>query len=508
MIVVGLYFLARYGGFWAESDSANFTRFIRDYVAHGSMLPPVAEIYPNGYLDQALSTFIVSLTGMQVETLQQLVYPLVAAIGVPVAWMAYRALTGSAAGATASAALLFTQPEFLFVFLRSSHEKFTRILMLVCLFLLVKIITTHQNATRKLVLGGLYCAAAYAMIASNVLMAASFAIGIGSAFAIGVVIGIVKPRLARTGVALGPSVAVLVAASLGLVALFMLVAYPPATHNIRVLNHTIDQVNALLTGMFGGGTATQSSNVLGAYSYVTSGWVSPAVYLILSAGNWLLLTLSLAVWIRLGWRWLIRNQGPPTRTAWLLWLLYAALAFQGGIAVLSDASGALESNLELRLFPSFAMVGAALLGSTLADWIGHARGNARPLALSVALSAVSILSVFKVTNEPIFSNKWTFYRPGELTALAWADDHLRNAFVWTEFDDRIGTALHFRFAQLKNSYDSSVATYTRDMAVSDVTRVRAARLGQPLPVPPDAWQIYDNGVSQLYHLRADTPYQP
>jgi hypothetical protein len=59
----------------------------------------------------------------------------------------------------------------------------------------------------------------------------------------------------------------------------------------------------------------------------------------------------------------------------------------------------------------------------------------------------------------------------------------------------------------RNTYSSAVRPGVRDMVASDVTRLRASRIGQPLPVPPDAWRIYDNGLTQLYHLRPETPYQ-
>jgi hypothetical protein len=47
----------------------------------------------------------------------------------------------------------------------------------------------------------------------------------------------------------------------------------------------------------------------------------------------------------------------------------------------------------------------------------------------------------------------------------------------------------------------------RDVLVSKITRLRSTRFHTPMPAPPDALQIYDNGDAQMYHLRPGTPFQ-
>src|SRR5712692_9344439 len=77
MVLVGLYYVGRYAGHWAESDSASFTNVIRLFAVQGRLVPKFGvEVYPNGYAYQAISTYLLSLTGLDVVTLQQLVYPL------------------------------------------------------------------------------------------------------------------------------------------------------------------------------------------------------------------------------------------------------------------------------------------------------------------------------------------------------------------------------------------------------------------------------------------------
>ena len=155
----------------------------------------MARIYSNGYAFQAISAFIMAITGLDLATLQQLVYPLVAALVVLPAWALYRELTGSARGATLASLLLFTQPEFLFVILRSSHEKFTRTFLLLCLFFLVRSFKMRDRPWLFAMHVGLFYLTAYAFIASNNLLAHSFIFAIAVALICGSALERLKPSL-------------------------------------------------------------------------------------------------------------------------------------------------------------------------------------------------------------------------------------------------------------------------------------------------------------------------
>src|ERR1043166_8458521 len=80
VLLVGVYFINRFDGHWAEADSATFTKYIRDFTLQGKLIPDAREVYPSGYTYQAISTFLVEVTGVKVETLQQWIYPLLASI--------------------------------------------------------------------------------------------------------------------------------------------------------------------------------------------------------------------------------------------------------------------------------------------------------------------------------------------------------------------------------------------------------------------------------------------
>lgn len=501
VVGVGLYLLVRYQGNWAENDSAYLTQYIRGMATAGRLIPD-GEIYPNGYLDQALSTTVIAMTGLSVEALQRLVYPLIAAIVVVPAWMTYRLVNGSALAASISTVLLLTLPDFLFVILRSSHEKFSRTLMLACLFLLFLPIVRRLSAPRSALVIALSWLVAYALISTNMPLATSFIVAIAMALAVGWSLTLIRPHLrvahARFAV---PAVAFLIGA-VALVFVFVALIYPPAFHDVLVLRDTFQKVMIVVTGATG-----QAGNPLAAYTYVNTGWIDIRVYLLVSTANWLLLVGSFAVWISQGWRWLVRAKEPETASSWAVWLLYSAFLLQAALAIISDATGASGGNLQLRLFPSFAIIAAALLGSA----IGRLLSRPAPLVVrsvgAAGVIALCLLSVTKATNEPLLSNKWNFYRPGEIAGLRWQDDHLVDADVWTEFDERLGSAFVTEYPRSTNRFGSAVTPSTRDMAVSDVTRLRSSRLDAPLPVPPDAWEVYDNGTMQLYHLRPQSPYQ-
>ena len=55
MTVISLYFIGRFGGRWAEADSAVFTNLIRVVIQEGHLIPASGEVYPNGYAYQAIT---------------------------------------------------------------------------------------------------------------------------------------------------------------------------------------------------------------------------------------------------------------------------------------------------------------------------------------------------------------------------------------------------------------------------------------------------------------------
>jgi hypothetical protein len=130
--------------------------------------------------------------------------------------------------------------------------------------------------------------------------------------------------------------------------------------------------------------------------------------------------------------------------------------------------------------------------------------------LAGGLGILAVLSILKATNEPLLSNKWLFYIPAEERALQWTYGTLSGQTIWVDYDERLVTAIRTKteYAPLKTELDQfDPNPETRNFLISDITRMRAPRLGAPLPIEPDSFVIYDNGHSQIYHLRPRTLYQ-
>ena len=507
MALTGSYLIARYNGQWAEADSATFTKIIRAFTEDGGLAPEFGPVYPNGYLFQAISSFILGLTGIDVVTLQQVLYPLLSLLIVLPAWVLYRELTESALGATLATVLLCSQPELLFMILRSSHEKFTRILMLLCLYILVRSFRHRDQPWQLAAHVGLFYLLFFSLAGSNNLIAHSFIFAIVIAILLG---RLLERRTTNeldrdTGVFSRFLYIVLIA--LAMVYLFIFYVYPPAQHDLLVLESVTDRIIALLVDM----RITGGSGATNAYLQVQNGWVSLPVYLLVSIANWIILGISFAIVCYQGARWLGWGDAPKTLQARLLWLFYVAFSVQGVLSILSDASGALGSNLQHRLFPSFSIMAVAVVGGALSRWRPRRYTGPVRFAVAASISVIAILSILKATNEPLVSNKWTFYRPVEMAALVWTDAHLAGSPVWTEFDERLVVAYDMAkgdsdHGNLFQGYGARTTTRTR--VVTEVARLRADRLDLTLPLPPDAFRVYDNGAAEVYHLRPETPYQP
>ena len=501
MFLVGLYYVGRYQGHWAENDSALFTNISQNFLDSGQLVPPSGEIYSNGYTYQSITAFLVTVTGLDIPSLQQLIFPLLAALIVLPAWLLYRELAGSAKGATITTLLLFTQPEFLFVILRSSHEKFTRALLLLALYWLVRSFKVSDKpglfATHIL----LFYLTAYAMIASNNLMSNSFIFSVGLALALGWGLGFVRPGLRLVGQATMQRLTYVVLICLALVFLFTFYAYTPAQNELSILKNILDRTAALFLDV------QKDSQI--SYNQAAGAWVNLPVYFLLSIANWLVLGLSFLLWCWQGFRWVILGRKPSSQVAWLLWLFYAAFAAQGVLSVVADASGYI-GNFQNRVFPSFSIFGVAMVGVALTNWQPPRFASLLRVGLSLGVFFFTIFAVLKSTNEPLLSNKWVFYRPSEIVALDWGDQNLHNSYIWTDFDERLNTAFGIlgKKNQNNNHFDAfEIKLGTRVVLASDVTRLRVSRLKRALPIPPDSLRIYDNGEAQLYRFRSQTPYQ-
>jgi hypothetical protein len=498
-LLIGVYFILRYSGLWMESDTANLTTAIRGVLQSGRIVPAGDTAYSNGYAYQVIVTLLSRVTGYEPGLLQQWVLPMAIILLAIPACLLFFEVTGSRRGALIGAILLFTQPEFLFVVLRGSHEKFGRLFMILALFFLFRSFKTRDKLGQFIVYAGLFYLMIYNMLASNFLVSFSFV----AALFFGLLIGMLLERLRfRSSDLVGTTsqrLSLITPVCFILAFLLMFYFYPPIQTSLKTIDSMFGKTQALLLG---------SETATNVYEGVLNAWVNPAVYILVNLPNWLILIGSLILWGWEGWHWVIRGKAPKSRASWLLWLLYGSFGLQAALSIVSDASGVF-GNLQYRLFPSFALLGVAIITDTMGEKIVHLP---RRVSLQVGLGAIvfgmAFCSLIKATNEPALVNTWPFYRPPELSSLQWFDEHEQEANLWAGFGGRLPeTFIFFQKTPSTNFvYRTSFSNMTY-LLISDFTRLQSARTKIPLPNTTGFLTIYDNGMTQIYLRRAITPYQ-
>ncbi|HEV8634521.1 MAG TPA: hypothetical protein VG370_09840 [Chloroflexota bacterium] len=503
-LVLGAYFSFRFGGRWSEADTATIADTIRAMVRDQTLLSPSGSIYSNGYAFGAVTTFVLAFTGLDLPTLMQSVYPLVSASLALVAWPLYRELTGSTRGATLATLLMFAQPELVFVILRGSHERILRVLLLISLFLLIRSFRFSDRPRSYAAYVSLFYLTVYGVIATNSFFGSSY-IGalaitlVGSWFG-----GFFGPNLAWVSQATRQRLIYVPVFCLVLVFLFNSYIYPPAGAVTSQVPDILDRLSRLLltTSPESGPSAVTSYDP---YAAVVDQWIDVKVYFLLSTGTFFLMIASAIVWLRTGLRWLAGGAHRPTLGQWLLWLFYAAFALQGGLSIVADRAGALGGNLQHRTFPSFVMVAAPMVALYFVDW---RPGRRTRMLGAFGLGLLAVLAIVKATNEPAVSNKWTFYLPAEVAAMEFAGQHVEQSEYWSEFDERLRTVQSLLGSSAEaRPYGGQIDPSTRNFLVTDVARLRSARLNRPLPPVLGELRVYDNGAGQMYHIRARSPYQ-
>ncbi len=500
---VAVYVALRYGGLWGDSDTHAFATFIRAMLADGRLVPD-EHVYAHGYGYPVLATFLVHATGLPVAQLQIAGGALLSAWLVPPAWLAYRELTGSGRGATLATVILLVQPEFLFPILRGSHEKFTRGLMFVCLYLLARSILVQRQWRRFAVYVLAFYLAVFALITFNNLMATSFIVALGLALAFS--LGARRAVGWRVDGSTATSRRLLYAVGISLVLVFLFTfhAYPPAQKSILTVESLVDRLALLVLDV--------EQTAGNPYQTISTTWISLPVYLLVSIANWLLLTVSFCLWSAQTlalWR---NRTWPQGGRADLLWSLYGAFGLLGAGSIAVDLSGALAGNMQHRMFPSFAMIGAAVV----AEWVAgrqRLRSRAHRLAygaLAVGIGFLGLLAVAKATNEPSISNKWQYYSTLEKTALLWSEAHAGQRTLWAGLDERVPAAMGICCPESFANLTLTGGLPRRDVRgflISGIVRARAARVNLDLPIAADSLLFYTNGDADLYHSRPKTPFQ-
>ncbi len=497
-LLIAGYYVLRYHGLWMETDSATITLAIES-MREQAVLIPTHFFYQHGFGYQAISISLLYATGLTTQTLQTIVYPFLGAAGlILISFFFFREVLHDARAAAIASMLLIVQPEVLFATLRGSHEKMTWPLMMLALAILYR--SFGQPLRKMLIYGILFYLAIFAIDTTNVFFGSVFLVAVVLSMSLGFVLfrfwKTRRPPLPRQDV----QRLMYISFSGGiLIYLFIVYIYPPALSNLRMLRNIFDQMSALLLSF---------EIKAQPYGYISTGWINTSVYFVLTVFTWLLIVGSLLVWLRHGLD-MLKGKGARGLMENLDWLLYTGFAIQIAISIIVDLSGALSANLQLRLIPSFTVVAIVLLVRYLKQTLASARLRPIPRRFIFAMSALllawfTLASVLKATNEPLLSNKWTFYLPAEKTAVGWVDSHLVGADIWTGVDERLVTVFRSYYeldSKSQNNYFlGKINPKTQYVLTTELDRLRAKRLSMQM-LPVSYWdQIYDNGQAQVNRI--------
>ncbi len=491
------YIGARFLWKWTSTDDARLTVAAEAIYAEGTILPP--EIYPFGYGYPALNVFLSHLTGLSIPTLQVYVQPFLVVLLVPLAFAAYRNLTGRPATAMLASLMLFLQPEFLFESARSSHAKLTWAMALGLLYALAasfRAAESGQSIGKWVVLSYLF---AFGLTTSSAFFASSYLFAIACSF-----LGwwLWRRWGHREAGRWSPLTRLLYVTLSCSVLLYVVIyhIYPPAGGQLSILRSIVDQVALLFLGV---------ETVTNPYRYVRAAWVSDGVYIALTFFNWIVLLLSFSFWLLRAKR-IVEGREELSPSQLFLWLLYGGFGLLLAISVVLDLSGVLSANMQVRMFPHLMVVAIPLAAEAVegvARWVSGRPMAARALlsgGMAVLVTVFSLASLLKVTNEPLLSYNWVFHTDPERRAVRWLGQRGENAGVWMGMDERLvalgeaDSLWKTRRLRPKWGHPDDRTVY---FILSETTVLRAWRTGTELPDVFFYNRIYDNHSAIIYRAR-------
>lgn len=505
------YFVLRFGGLWSENDTGVFSNVTRSMLRAGSIFFPGQYVHGYGY--PAWLGSLSLLTGLSPTVVNTVVAPYVGVLVlVTLGYLVYREVIGAPRVAAVAMLLLFGAPDLLFGVLRGNHEKLTIGLTLLALFAILR---GFQAMGRSR--GWQYAAwalVAYLAIFTNATVndyfASTFTVATGLAMVGGSWI------LRRQGRAqarrVDPQVfrrlAIVVLASWLVIWWVMFFVFTPAGHDFALLK----TAGAKLLSLFA--TFHTGSNP---YVLAKSQWDGKVADVLVASYRWVLFGTSFVAWIV--WLWLIVVR--RRRTSWqkvFLLMLFGAFGLTVAIAIPMDFTGlAAGANLEVRNFTYFSLLAAPVAAwgwsngplRKVTAWIGRRKILSQGV-IPTLLGAFLLVSLLKVTLDPSISNQWSFYRPSERQAVAFFWTKARGSTLWTGPDNRIPDMWNGWASN--NADGNGVVGYTLTGADRDWLRspvVVASSIAERSTIPNYRAQdrVYDNGTSQIYHVRPLTPFQ-
>ncbi len=503
-LCIGGYWILRYNGQSLEGDTIS-TTFHAQRILSSQHLVQYGRGYHAGFGYPAILAFIGNTTGFSIQQIQQYATIWMAAFAL-MAFVCYREITGGTIQAFLAVVLLFGCPDFLMYILRGTPEKLTWFYGLSLLFLLSRSYTHLKDIRKFAVYVLMFYFVLWAMVTTHVYFASSFLIALIFAYAGNQFFSRLKTGPDTGSIALATSQRLLVISLSGLVlvVIFINYIYAPALGFYRTLANVFERTAVM---------ALSAEPAAQPYQAISNAWRSPLVYGALVAGEVALLVGSIAQWSLQLWQFIRYGWHSVALQKRLLWSIYSGFAAQMLLGIIVDFSGALSSNLQLRLSPPFVMVASPMTAQLLFAERRKVRHTARFAIIIMALLVfyLVITSLLKATNDPSVGNLWIFYLDAEVNAFTWLESHVRDSQVWIDVWSHLRDVYSFQkgYQWAPNNlyrFGKPDASYHYVM-ISNQTRLQAYLMSQPLPSTVEYRRVYDNGEVQIYHRRPRTPYQ-
>jgi hypothetical protein len=509
-LLLTLYWLTRFGGYWSEGDTSRTTPTIQAILQTGEIVPENQRVYPLGFLYQVFGAVYALFTGLSIQDIQQWLLPFAGILITLIAFTFYLRIFKNPTAAGIAVSLLNLQGDFILTTMRGSHEKLDYLLIFVSLLILVLSVQWFDSLRERVALAIMYYLAILAENTSNAFFASTFTINLILAFCIWMIIA----RYTRnkvTGISWLLYVAIV---SIVFTFLVVFIWYPPALAVVLTADNLTQRIILFLFSP----VETPS----GLLDQVNASWIFPYAWLWLRAFDIILFMLAGIGWLLLVAR--ARNDrenntlSPITNNYFWLIILLPAFAFQNFLLIFSDLTGSIGqiNNLQIRLIPLtvFAAAPVAVYAIySLMGWL-HSRISSYWL-ISITLSVVALFSLFlgviKGTSEPLLSNVFLFYSPAEYAGVGWMDNYMpmvapdakaQLPLIWTGPDERIRNLWLSQFWDSKLNFipvTTDINEHFSYVFFSPVNRLSAERLDVSLPDIRNYGVIYSNGDVEIYY---------
>ncbi len=505
---VSAYFVLRYGGLWIENDTAVFSQITSQMLHYRSVL--FLGQYVHGFGYPAWMGSLSLLSGVSVPILDTIVLPFAGMLFLIVStYVLYGLVLKHERHTMLAVLLLFAVPDLLFTVVRGNHEKLNVFFMVLALFSLIKgykaISCGDVTSTWKWI--GLFYVQVFINATVNDYFGSTFAAAAAATFLSGVLlqgrvqnINQFRPQVLRySGI---------VAVSWLMVLWVMLYVFPPAGADLGLAHSALQKfLNLFLT-------LHTSSNP---YVAPTQQWAGKAALALVSAFRWILFLTSFTVWAR-DLVLLFTSRRRYGLSYLFLLGLYGSFGFLVFAAIPLDFTGLnAGTNLEVRNFPYYALVAAPLMAlginrllSKIGNDVNHKVAHRVRGSLGVIFSLFVVVSLLKVTLDPLMSNLWMYFTPAESQALRAFWQESVYTTLWAGPDNRLVYVADAWFGRDPGS--NQVAGYgyqttERDLLIS--AQVIQNSLVQNFTIPNYSKQnlIYNDGGAEIYRMAPQTPFE-